>query len=53
MPTINQDSAESGKEPNTTLAKYRKFNGKVMFGVNVIPLTTGCLDVGDTVEILE
>jgi len=53
VPTIDQDSAESGKEPNTTLAKYRKFNGKVMFGVNVIPLTTGCLNAGDTVEILE
>ncbi len=53
VPTIDQDTAEKGKEPNTTLALFRKFNGKVMFGVNVIPLTTGPLSMGDPVEILE
>jgi uncharacterized protein YcbX len=53
VPTINQDTALKGKEPNTTLAKYRKINGKVMFGVNIIPITTGRLQIGDAVEILE
>ena len=53
VPTINQETAESTREPNTTLARYRKFNGKVMFGVNIIPLTTGQLTVGDSVDILE
>jgi uncharacterized protein YcbX len=53
VPTIDQETAESGKEPNTTLAKFRKINGKVMFGVNVIPVTLGRLRVGETVEILE
>ena len=53
VPTIDQDTAESGKEPNATLARYRKFGGKVMFGVNVIPITTGMIKVGASVEILE
>jgi len=53
MPTIDQETAESGKEPNATLAQYRKVNGKVMFGVNVIPITTGPVRLGDTLEILE
>jgi len=53
VPGIDQDTAQSGKEPNSTLAQYRKFDGKIMFGVNVIPLTTGLLRVGDLVEILE
>jgi hypothetical protein len=52
VPTINQDTALKGKEPNTTLATYRKINGKVMFGVNIIPITIGNLKVGDEVEIL-
>lgn len=52
VPTIDQDTAETGKEPNTTLATYRKVNGKVMFGVNVIPITTGRINVRDPLEIL-
>lgn len=53
VPTIDQDTAKNGKEPNTTLAQYRSVNGKIMFGVNVIPITTGRLQVGETIEILE
>ena len=53
VPNINQATAEIAREPNRTLAKYRKRDGKVFFGVNVIPITTGRLRVGDTLEILE
>lgn len=53
VPTIDQETGLSGNEPNTTLAKFRNFNGKVMFGMNVIPVTLGRLRVGDSVEILE
>lgn len=53
VPTIDQDTAVAAKEPNTTLAKYRRINGKVMFGVNVIPVTTGTIRVGNEVEVLE
>lgn len=53
VPTIDQETAESGKEPSATLARYRKINGKIMFGVNVIPLTTGNIHIGQELEILE
>ncbi|MCW8955252.1 MAG: MOSC domain-containing protein [Gammaproteobacteria bacterium] len=53
IPTIDPDTGEKGKEPLTTLIKYRKRNNKVYFGQNVIADGTGELAVGMTVEILE
>ena len=53
VPTINQETGESGKEPSKTLATYRKMNGKIMFGVNIIPLNTGRIETGQEVVILE
>ncbi len=50
--TTDQQSAEVGKEPLTTLATYRRIDGKVMFGQNVIGLGTGTLHVGDPIEVL-
>ena len=35
-----------------TLAKYRKFNEEVVFGQNLIPLSSGKLEVGMKVEVL-
>ncbi len=44
IPTINQETAEMGHEPLTTLAKFRKGpSGGVMFGSNYVPLGTGVL----------
>ena len=42
----------SGKEPLRTLATYRKVNGKVMFGQNLITTIKGFLKVGMPVEII-
>lgn len=53
VPGIDQETAQTAREPIFTLSKYRKFNNKVMFGVNIIPLKTGIISVGDKVEILE
>lgn len=53
VPGIDQETALSSKEPIKTLSTYRKFNNKVMFGVNIIPITTGVISVGDKVEIVE
>jgi uncharacterized protein len=50
--TIDQESARRGKEPLTTLATFRRRNGKVMFGQNGIPLTLGTIQCGDPVQIL-
>ena len=43
----------SGREPLKTLAKYRKFNGKVVFGQNLIPRSSGKIEVGMKVELLK
>jgi uncharacterized protein len=56
VPTIDQDSAEGGREPMRTLASYRRDArdpGNVNFGQNLIHETKrGTLRVGDAVEML-
>lgn len=56
MTTINPDTAAKGHEPLTTLARHRRWDGKVWFGVNLIPDSPGpdaLLHPGDPIEILE
>lgn len=51
--TVDQEKGVSGgKEPLQTLATYRRENGKVMFGQNLIHHGEGLLRVGMNVEIL-
>lgn len=52
MTCIDQQTAIQGKEPLRTLSEFRRQDGKVLFGVNVIPLTnTGTLKCGDAVSV--
>jgi uncharacterized protein YcbX len=54
--TIDPDTAVKGKEPLATLARYRRWDGKVWFGVNLIPdaVSQGAvIRPGDTVEVLD
>ncbi|MCW3150735.1 MOSC domain-containing protein [Stutzerimonas stutzeri] len=55
IPTIDPQTAERGadREPLTTLLNYRKGEGGVFFGQNLIAEATGTLAVGMPVEILE
>lgn len=54
LPTIDPETATRGKEPLTTLARHRTWDGKVWFAVNLIPDTPGTvIHVGDDVEVLE
>lgn len=51
--TIDPATAVKGREPLVTLARYRRWDGKVWFGVNLIPdLPQGVIRPGDPVEIL-
>lgn len=51
--TVNQETAQVGKEPLQTLATYRRSaTGGVTFGMNLIHHTTGDLSVGDQVVSL-
>jgi hypothetical protein len=53
---IDPDSAAKGKEPIATLSRYRKREGKVWFGVNLIPdapVPGDAIKAGDEVEVLQ
>jgi uncharacterized protein YcbX len=51
--TVDQEKGIiSGKDPLKTLAKYRNFDNKVLFGQNVIGLGLGSVAIGDVVRIL-
>ena len=54
IPTTDEVTAVRRKEPTYTLAKHRRWDGAVWFGMNVVPLTPGAtLRVGDEVEVLD
>jgi uncharacterized protein len=51
LTTVNQETAEKGKEPLKTLATYRNINNKILFGQNVVALDHQTITVGDTVTL--
>jgi uncharacterized protein YcbX len=54
--TIHPESGVKGREPLVTLARHRRWDGKIWFGMNLIPDIEGDyprLRVGDDVEVLE
>lgn len=51
--TTDQTTAERGREPLHTLGRHRRFGDKLVFGQNLVPVTTGTIRVGDPVRILE
>jgi uncharacterized protein YcbX len=51
--TVNQDTAEQGKEPLTTLSKFRKVNEKVLFGQNMVADGSGKIELGAKIEVVE
>ncbi|AVH60353.1 MULTISPECIES: MOSC domain-containing protein [Streptomyces] len=51
--TTDQSTAERGKEPLRTLGRHRRFGGKLVFGQNLVPESTGTVRVGDPVTVLE
>ena len=52
LTTINQDTAEQGKDPLKTLAAYRSKNNKVLFGQNLLYNGQGYLKKGMEVHFL-
>jgi uncharacterized protein len=56
MTTKDPDTAAPGKEPIATLARFRRWDGEVWFGVNLIPDSPrpgAAIRVGDPVEVLD
>jgi len=53
VPTIDPETAETGKEPLTTLARLRQWQHKVYFGQNALHDSQGELSVGTEIGIVE
>jgi uncharacterized protein len=51
LTTIDPATRRTGKEPLRTLAKHRRWAGKTWFGIRIIPLSTGCIRVGDPITV--
>ncbi len=51
--TIDKETLAKSKEPLKTLAVYRKRDGGVMFGQNLIPLNEGRLELGMSLQVIE
>ncbi|MEO8067357.1 MAG: MOSC N-terminal beta barrel domain-containing protein [Flavobacteriales bacterium] len=49
IPTIDQRTGERGKEPSRTLATYRAYDNKVLFGMNAMATKGDVVRVGDLV----
>lgn len=48
--TTDQETAERSNEPLKTLSTYRKIDGKIMFGMNVVCIKQGIISIGDEIE---
>ncbi len=49
--TINQETAEQGKEPLATLAKHRKQQNKVLFGQGIFLEAEKTIRIGDAIQV--
>ncbi|MES2733665.1 MAG: MOSC N-terminal beta barrel domain-containing protein [Bacteroidota bacterium] len=49
--TIDQQTLKKGKEPLRTLATYRAHGNKILFGQNLISLSSGTVQVGDAISV--
>ncbi|CCH55565.1 MOSC domain containing protein [Fibrisoma limi BUZ 3] len=54
LTTIDPATGEKGKEPLKTLATYRQWKHKILFGQNVLvrPDTTGVVRVGQSIDVI-
>ncbi|NUU16171.1 MOSC domain-containing protein [Cellulomonas humilata] len=50
LTTIDPDTRVTGKEPLRTLARHRRRDGEVWFGIQMVPVRGGRVRVGDPVE---
>jgi uncharacterized protein YcbX len=51
LTTVNQETADTGKEPLRTLATYRSRDNKILFGQNLLAVDHNRVRVGDVITI--
>jgi uncharacterized protein YcbX len=50
MTTIDPETQVVGREPLASLARHRRSDGEVWFGIQMVPVRTGRITVGDRVR---
>lgn len=51
LTTIDPDTQAKGKEPLRTLARHRRRDGEVWFGIQMVPVRFGTLSVGEEASV--
>jgi uncharacterized protein YcbX len=51
--TIDQATAQRGRQPLAMLGRRRRFGQQLVFGQNMIPDGAGSIRVGDPIQVLE
>ncbi len=51
--TVDQQTAERGRQPLAMLGRRRRFGQQLVFGQNLIPDATGTVRLGDPVQVLD
>ncbi|WBB88930.1 MOSC N-terminal beta barrel domain-containing protein [Verrucosispora sp. WMMC514] len=51
--TTDQETGVRGREPLRTLARHRNIDRKLLFGLNLVPLESGRVRLGDPVELAD
>jgi uncharacterized protein len=51
MTTVDPDTYAKGREPLRSLARHRRWDGELWFGIQAVPLETGRIKVGDPVRV--
>jgi uncharacterized protein YcbX len=51
MATLDRTSLTTAKEPTRTLARHRRVDGKTLFAVHLVPVSTGTIGIGDEVTV--
>lgn len=49
--TTDQETAIRNSEPLRTLATFRKFGNKVLFGMNLVAVSSGIVSIGDKISL--
>ena len=53
LTTVDPETGDKGKEPITSLARHRRWDGKTWFAINLIPDAPGVIEEGDELEVLD
>lgn len=51
--TVDLETGKKGKEPLSTLNKYRNYENKIMFGQNAIALQNGTVSINDEIKLMD